>query len=112
MQLRRRWDARVSPARPSGDPAEARQSAITVRPPPWHSRRADSLTIESIPDLAKTAKKPAKTRDVFDLPEPAPRSVSGRRPMGMAGNPGVAGFSAQHIEVLEWLEPVRRRPGM
>jgi topoisomerase-4 subunit B len=62
--------------------------------------------------MAKTAKKPAKTRDLFDLPEPAPRRVSGRRPMGKAGSPGEAGYTAQHIEVLEGLEPVRRRPGM
>jgi topoisomerase IV subunit B len=62
--------------------------------------------------MAKTAKKPAKTSDLFDLPEPAPRRVSGRRPMGKAGSPGEAGYTAQHIEVLEGLEPVRRRPGM
>src|SRR6266480_5470770 len=93
-------------------PPRRGQSAITVRPPPWHSRQADSLQIESIPDMAKTAKKPAKPRDLFDLPEPAPRRVSGRRPMGKAGNPAEAGYTAQHIEVLEGLEPVRRRPGM
>jgi topoisomerase IV subunit B len=62
--------------------------------------------------MAKTAKKPAKSRDLFDLPEPAPRRVSGRRSMGKAGSPGEAGYTAQHIEVLEGLEPVRRRPGM
>src|SRR5262249_13542651 len=63
--------------------------------------------------MAKTAKKPAKTRDLFDLPEAAPRRVSGRRPIAKAaGSPGEAGYTAQHIEVLEGLEPVRRRPGM
>ena len=62
--------------------------------------------------MAKTAKKPAKTRDLFDVPEPAPRRVSGRRPIAKAGSPGEAGYTAQHIEVLEGLEPVRRRPGM
>jgi topoisomerase IV subunit B len=62
--------------------------------------------------MAKTAKKPAKPRDLFDLPEPAARRVAGRRPIGKAGNPGEAGYTAQHIEVLEGLEPVRRRPGM
>jgi topoisomerase IV subunit B len=59
--------------------------------------------------MAKTAKKAAKTRDLFDLPEPAPRRVSGRR---QAPSPAEAGYTARHIEVLEGLEPVRRRPGM
>ena len=62
--------------------------------------------------MAKTAKKPAKTRDLFDLPEPAPRRVTGRRATGKAGSPAEAGYTAKHIEVLEGLEPVRRRPGM
>ena len=59
--------------------------------------------------MAKTAKKPTKTRDLFDLPEPAPRRVTGRRAMGKAGSPAEAGYTAKHIEVLEGLEPVRRR---
>src|SRR5438876_11122218 len=62
--------------------------------------------------MAKTEKKPAKPRDLFDLPEPAPRRVAGRRAMGKAGSPAEAGYTAKHIEVLEGLEPVRRRPGM
>ncbi len=59
--------------------------------------------------MAKPAKKAAKTRDLFDLPEPAPRRMSGRR---QAPSPAEAGYTARHIEVLEGLEPVRRRPGM
>src|ERR1700716_274380 len=48
-----------------------------------------------------------------DLPEAAPRRLAGKatrtaRPMSGAE----AGYSARHIEVLEGLEPVRRRPGM
>src|SRR6266581_1449298 len=62
--------------------------------------------------MAKPAKKPAKTRDLFDLPEPAPRRVTRRRAMGQAGSPAEAGYTAADIEVLEGLEPVRRRPGM
>src|SRR6266496_2938918 len=61
--------------------------------------------------MPKIAKKPAKT-DLFDFAEPAPRRVSGRRAMGKAGSPAEAGYTAKHIEVLEGLEPVRRRPGM
>jgi topoisomerase-4 subunit B len=61
--------------------------------------------------MAKAAKKPA-TRDLFD--PPAGRSAPGRgkptrgaRPSGAEG-----GYTAHDIEVLEGLEPVRRRPGM
>src|SRR3981189_2729993 len=48
-----------------------------------------------------------------DLPEAAPRRLAGKatrtaRPMSGAE----AGYTARHIEVLEGLEPVRRRPGM
>jgi topoisomerase-4 subunit B len=65
--------------------------------------------------MAKTAKKTApksgKTRDLFEAP--APRRAPGRatraaKPAGGAE----AGYTARHIEVLEGLEPVRRRPGM
>ena len=58
--------------------------------------------------MGKTAKP--KTRDLFSsLPDPAPR----RRGKGKARASGAeAGYTARHIEVLEGLEPVRRRPGM
>jgi topoisomerase-4 subunit B len=65
--------------------------------------------------MAKTAKKTApksgKTRDLFEAS--APRRAPGRatraaKPAGGAE----AGYTARHIEVLEGLEPVRRRPGM
>src|SRR5712692_6722725 len=64
---------------------------------------------------AKTAaQKSGKSRDLFsDLPEAAPRRLSGTatrtaRPKGTAES----GYTARDIEVLEGLEPVRRRPGM
>jgi topoisomerase IV subunit B len=65
--------------------------------------------------MAKTAKKPTppQGKTLFDLPEAAPRRLTGKatratKPAGGAE----AGYTARHIEVLEGLEPVRRRPGM
>ncbi|MGB9367515.1 MAG: DNA topoisomerase IV subunit B [Xanthobacteraceae bacterium] len=58
--------------------------------------------------MAKTAKKTAD-RDLFDSaspPRPALKPVRGK------AAPGDAGYTARDIEVLEGLEPVRRRPGM
>jgi topoisomerase-4 subunit B len=65
----------------------------------------------------KTAKKTAskaKSRDLFaDLPEAAPRRLPGKaRRAAISGGSGESGYTARHIEVLEGLEPVRRRPGM
>jgi topoisomerase IV subunit B len=70
--------------------------------------------------MAKTAKKAALptpgTRDLFDVS--APRTAPGRtKPAAKPARPGAgagaeAGYTARHIEVLEGLEPVRRRPGM
>ncbi len=68
--------------------------------------------------MAKTtkAKSKSKTRDLFDTPEPAARRAAGRSaPSGKSGgraSAGEAAYTARHIEVLEGLEPVRRRPGM
>src|SRR2546430_368967 len=60
--------------------------------------------------MGKTAKKPAgRTGDLFSsraVRRPAMR-VKGKGPRG-----GDSSYSARHIEVLEGLEPVRRRPGM
>src|SRR5262249_17290779 len=44
--------------------------------------------------------------------EPTPRRAARRRPMAKAGSAAEAGYTARDIEVLEGLEPVRRRPGM
>jgi topoisomerase-4 subunit B len=63
--------------------------------------------------MAKTAKSAAKalakTRDLFEdlAPTPARRARAAAR-----GRSSDQGYSAKHIEVLEGLEPVRRRPGM
>src|SRR4029079_16488052 len=60
--------------------------------------------------MAKAAKK--SSPDLCDLP--APRTAAGRskaRPARSTAG-GEHGYTAKHIEVLEGLEPVRRRPGM
>ena len=64
--------------------------------------------------MGKTAKTP-KAPDLFaDLGERgntrgAARSGGAASTRGAAGD---SGYTAKHIEVLEGLEPVRRRPGM
>ena len=68
--------------------------------------------------MAKTANKNKKiekkvsaaTRDLFSDLEPKRGSAKAARASRVS--PSDAGYSAKHIEVLEGLEPVRRRPGM
>jgi topoisomerase IV subunit B len=76
--------------------------------------------------MAKTAtkKKPAKQPDLFDVarsaksaarkvPKTSARPKSNARTKPAArGSSAESGYTAKHIEVLEGLEPVRRRPGM
>ena len=58
------------------------------------------------------AAKSSKTPDLFDAPKGrgSARRSSAAAARGAGG--GDAGYTAKHIEVLEGLEPVRRRPGM
>jgi len=76
--------------------------------------------------MAKSAtkKKTTKEPDLFDLPRTRKSSVrkaakasaraktSARTKPPARGSSAEAGYTAKHIEVLEGLEPVRRRPGM
>ena len=77
--------------------------------------------------MAKTAtkKKPAKQPDLFDSRADARNRRRARRrrhprepkcqraaKTSARGSGAEAGYTAKHIEVLEGLEPVRRRPGM
>ena len=76
--------------------------------------------------MAKTAtkKKSAKQPDLFDTARTAKSSArkapkasaraktSARAKPSARGSSAEAGYTAKHIEVLEGLEPVRRRPGM
>src|SRR5436190_9333390 len=64
--------------------------------------------------VSKTSKNPKKTAAVGDLfasMEKPQRGSAKARGCG-ASSAGEAGYTAKHIEVLEGLEPVRRRPGM
>jgi topoisomerase-4 subunit B len=61
---------------------------------------------------SRTVKKTAAVGDLFaDLDRPA-RRAAGRAARSPAASAGEKGYTAKHIEVLEGLEPVRRRPGM
>jgi topoisomerase-4 subunit B len=67
---------------------------------------------------AKSAAKSAKKSNAPDLfanlgePRSAARRASRSGAASARGSAGESGYTAKHIEVLEGLEPVRRRPGM
>ncbi len=61
---------------------------------------------------SKPASKPApKSHDLFDELPPTRRAAASARATAKPAG-AEAGYTARHIEVLEGLEPVRRRPGM
>jgi topoisomerase-4 subunit B len=68
--------------------------------------------------MAKTAtkKKPSKQPDLFETAPRAAKSSARKAAPRAKPSPRTAsaesGYTAKHIEVLEGLEPVRRRPGM
>jgi topoisomerase-4 subunit B len=70
-----------------------------------------------MPKTAAKKKTSSNQRDLFD-PPPAPRKGGTGRVAKAAARTKTrekssdSGYSAKHIEVLEGLEPVRRRPGM
>jgi topoisomerase-4 subunit B len=63
---------------------------------------------KTAPKLSKTHKKTAAIGDLFGDKAPSGRGKPARARPSAADS----GYSAKHIEVLEGLEPVRRRPGM
>src|SRR3982750_4180652 len=64
--------------------------------------------------VSKSSKNPKKTAAVGDLfaSVEKPRRAAAKWRGTNASSAGEAGYTAKHIEVLEGLEPVRRRPGM
>src|SRR6476619_3447988 len=64
--------------------------------------------------MAKSAtkKKASAQRDLFDPPARAAKARQAKPARGKPARGAEAGYTAKHIEVLEGLEPVRRRPGM
>src|SRR6478736_6632882 len=62
----------------------------------------------------KSSKNPKKTAAVGDLfaGMEKPQRAAAKSRGANASSAGEAGYTAKHIEVLEGLEPVRRRPGM
>ena len=73
----------------------------------------DSLNSYVRDEMAKAAKKSARTPDLFGDAEPTARRAASRsKPARASRSSAEAGYTARHIEVLEGLEPVRRRPGM
>ena len=62
-----------------------------------------------MPKPLKSGAKTKATNDLFEAAEP-----KGRAPLKVAAraSSAEAGYTARDIEVLEGLEPVRRRPGM
>jgi topoisomerase-4 subunit B len=61
---------------------------------------------------AKAEKKTQKTGDLFEAGPAAKKRASGGRGAPARSGGADGGYTAHHIEVLEGLEPVRRRPGM
>ena len=82
-------------------------------PPSPLDRKSMAKTVNK---SSKNPKKTAAVGDLFASMEKSQRSsgkTSGDRAARVhAPSAGEAGYTAKHIEVLEGLEPVRRRPGM
>jgi topoisomerase-4 subunit B len=83
----------------------AKKTKKTARP----AGKAKAPARPAAKTAAKTAKAEKKTADLFDLAERGKPSGRGGKAPGRAGGDG---YTAHDIEVLEGLEPVRRRPGM
>jgi len=73
------------------------------------SRPADAHKTQRFMSKSLKSAVKAKTNDLFDT---AAAKGRGALKAGSRGAGGEAGYTARDIEVLEGLEPVRRRPGM
>src|ERR1044071_3683315 len=73
-------------------------------------RKRPSEMGKTVNKATKTPKKPAAVGALFAAME-KPQRGAAKAPR-TASSGGDSGYTAKHIEVLEGLEPVRRRPGM
>src|SRR5262245_61731506 len=76
---------------------------------PRHSQEEPKKT--SRKPMAKTAKKTANAPDLFGAQSASARRAT-KDTRAKPAAAGDSGYTARDIEVLEGLEPVRRRPGM
>jgi topoisomerase-4 subunit B len=76
-------------------------------------KHAAQTAHRTAPKSSKTPKKTAAVGDLFaGLEAPGGRRSPAKAARGRSAAAEAGGYSARHIEVLEGLEPVRRRPGM
>ena len=77
------------------------------------AKNAHNTAHKTANNSSKSPKKTAAVGDLFaGIAAPAGRRAGGNAARRHATSAGEAGYTAKHIEVLEGLEPVRRRPGM
>src|SRR5688572_1366893 len=90
--------------------------AYEAVPESFHSHRVMSVPQPSLFDATPEDPQPPATAPAAAAPEPAPElppaapvtRAAPAKPAKPAKEPG-PGYSAEHIEVLEGLEPVRKR---
>jgi topoisomerase-4 subunit B len=67
---------------------------------------------KTVSKATKNPKKTAAVGDLFAADEKPQRGSAKSSAKASRASAGDADYTAKHIEVLEGLEPVRRRPGM
>src|SRR5207237_296662 len=67
---------------------------------------------KTAPKTVKAEKKTQATGDLFELAPAGRKAAAARKAVRPRASGAESGYTARHIEVLEGLEPVRRRPGM
>ena len=96
---------------PSNTSAAAERRWITIGHGRGIVERIDSSSTTGRPQWQKQPRKPA-IRLTCSPRRRAAAPGRGKHPRQAGARRGEGGYTARHIEVLEGLEPVRRRPGM